>query len=254
MTGIEPSFFENEKSLLNEAKELIQNQNRDEKSVFKNFSAIVKQFDKVIRDVEKLIRISDGQQEYLHRIQNDLKKEIEDRIRAEEKLKYYAAIDTLTGVYNRGMGLSLLEAEIKAIRRNKDIFSLCYIDLDGLKYVNDNYGHPEGDELLIITCKFIKEVIRNNDILCRIGGDEFIILFPNMQKEDVDEAMRKITSNIVIENEKKLRSYDISFSYGIVQVECDNGKSIDEIIQMADADMYKFKKKYKKLKNKSCFC
>ncbi|MVX64765.1 GGDEF domain-containing protein [Clostridium chromiireducens] len=250
MTGIEPSFFENEKALLKDAKELIEDEKRDEKSVFNNFSVIVKQFDKVIRDVEKIIRISDGQQEYLHRIQSDLKKEIEDRIRAEEKLKYYAAIDTLTGVYNRGMGLALLEAEIKSIRRNKDVFSMCYIDLDGLKHVNDNYGHPEGDELLVITCKLVKEVIRNNDILCRVGGDEFIILFPNMQKEDVDEAMRKITLNIVKENEKKLRPYDISFSYGIVQVECDDGKSIDEIIQMADADMYKFKKKYKK----SCFC
>ena len=246
MIGVESSFFEAEKTMLKEAKELIQSEKYDKKTLLKNFSTIVEQFDKLLRDVEKIIKISDGQQEYLHRIQSDLKNEIEDKIRAEEKLKYFAAIDTLTGSYNRGMGLTFLENEIKAIRRNNGVFSICYIDVNGLKFVNDNFGHFEGDELLVMVCKFIKAVVRENDILCRLGGDEFIILFPSCKKENVEQIIEKIISNIDIENKKKLKPYDISFSYGIVQADCDNCIGIDEIIQMADEKMYEYKKKYKK--------
>lgn len=247
MLSVKSNFFEVEKSLLEGAKELISSKKPDEKTVLNNFSMLVKQFDKLIRDVEKIIKISDGQQEYLHKIQNDLQKEIEDRIRAEEKLKYYAAIDTLTGFYNRGMGLTLLENEIKTLRRKKEVFSICYIDLDRLKYVNDNFGHSEGDDLLILACNFIKKGVRDNDILCRIGGDEFVILFPKLQQVDVERIMESILINVDKKNTNELKPYDISFSYGIVQVEEDNSKSIDEIIQMADAKMYQYKKRNKKM-------
>lgn len=246
MIEVESHFFEAEKTLIKNAKDLIINKKYDEEILLESFSMVVEQFDKLIRDVEKIIRISDGQQEYLHRVQSDLKKEIEDRIRAEEKLKYFAAIDTLTETYNRGMGLTLLENKIKHIRRNQGVFSICYIDLNGLKYVNDNFGHSEGDELLVMACKFIKEVVRDNDILCRIGGDEFIILFSNIKKENVEEIMEKIILNMDMENKKRLKPYDVSFSYGVVQVDCNNSRSTDEIIQMADAKMYEYKKRYKK--------
>lgn len=246
MANIEENFFETEKALIEEANDLLKNKKYDEKTLLRSFSKVVKQFDKLVRDVEKIIKISDGQQEYLHRIQNDLQKEIEDKIRAEEKLKYFAAIDTLTGLYNRGMGLTFLENEIKSIRRNSGVFSICYIDVNELKYVNDNFGHSEGDELLVIVSKFIKNFTRENDILCRLGGDEFIILFPNSVKESAEETMERILFNIDIENEKRLRPYDISFSYGIIQIDGDNDKSIDDIIQIADAKMYEYKKRYKK--------
>ena len=97
-----------------------------------------------------------------------------------------------------------------------------------------------------MVCKFIKGVTRDDDILCRLGGDEFIILFPNSKEEHIEKIIEKIILNIDIENKNKLRPYDISFSYGIVQVDYDNSRSIDEIIQMADAKMYEYKKKYKK--------
>lgn len=245
MADFEASFFETEKTLIKEAKELLKTKKYDEKILLKNFSKVINQLDKLVREIEKIIKISDGQQEYLHRIQSDLQKEIEDKIRAEEKLKYFAAIDTLTGFYNRGMGLTFLENEIKAIRRNSGVFSICYIDVNRLKYVNDNFGHAEGDELLVTVCKFINEATRENDILCRLGGDEFIILLPNNFKKNVEEIMEKILLNMDIENKKKLRPYDISFSYGIVQIDADNNKGIDEIIQMADAEMYEYKKNYK---------
>ncbi|ADK15880.1 MULTISPECIES: GGDEF domain-containing protein [Clostridium] len=240
-------FFEAEKALIKEARELIKGEKCDKKTLLKSFTILTEQFDKLIRDVEKIIKISDGQQEYLHRIQGDLKKEIEDRIRAEEKLKYFAAIDSLTGCYNRGMGLAFLDTELNAIKRNKSFFSICYIDVNGLKYVNDNFGHFEGDELLVMVCRFIKKVIRSNDILCRLGGDEFLIIFSNSKKENVEKAIERINFDINSENEKKLKPYSVSFSYGIFQVDYGNSLSIDEIIQRADAKMYENKQKCKKL-------
>ncbi|WP_411681633.1 GGDEF domain-containing protein [Clostridium thailandense] len=237
--------FETEKILLQEVRELIKNKKYDKETLLEKFNETIEQFDKTIRDVEKIIKISDGQQGYLHKIQGDLKKEIEERIRAEERLKYIAAIDSLTGCYNRGMGLTFLENEIKSIKRNKNFFSICYIDINELKHVNDNYGHLEGDELIILICKFIKEVIRDNDIICRLGGDEFLILFPNITEEYAGNIMRKVINNIDIENKNILKPYNISFSYGIFQVDYNSTWSIDEIIQKADIKMYKDKEKYK---------
>ena len=247
MSRFDLSLFETEKELLQEAKDLIKGEQADQKALLSKFSDVVEQFDKLIRDSEKIIKISDGQQEYLHKIQKDLEKQIEERIRAEEKLKYLAAIDSLTGTYNRGMGLSLLEQKIKSIRRNRGTFSICYIDVNGLKYVNDSFGHSEGDELLVLICRFITEGIRESDILCRLGGDEFIILFTNSKKENAEKVISRIISNLHKENERKLRPYDISFSHGIVQVDYEKNWSIDEIIQMADEKMYLCKEQYKKL-------
>lgn len=247
MKNLNSNLFKNEKNLLKEAKELIKNKEHDKESLLNMLSNTIEHFDKLVRDVEKIIKISDGQQEYLHRIQSDLKKEIEDRIRAEEKLRYFAAIDTLTGCYNRGMGLTFLANEINAIKRNKGYFSICYIDVNGLKNVNDNFGHFEGDELLVLVCRFLKHGIRDNDILCRLGGDEFIILFPNMKEDRVEQIVKNVSLNIEVENKKKLKNYEISFSYGIVQVDYTYTGNIDEIIQRADEKMYDYKQKYKKV-------
>lgn len=245
--SIDSDYYEFEKKLLTEARELINNENYDEKTLLDKFSVLTEKFDKMIKDAEKIIKISDRQQEYLHRIQTDLKKEIEERIRAEEKLKYFAAVDSLTGCYNRGMGLAFVENEIKHIKRNEGLFSICFIDVNGLKYVNDRFGHFEGDELLVMVCKFIKEVIGDNHILCRLGGDEFLILFQNNREKDVERMIERILSNIEMKNDKKLKPYDISFSYGICQVDYTNDSTIDEIIKIADAKMYENKQKYKKL-------
>lgn len=244
--SIESNLFESESALIIEARQLIKNSESDKNDILDKFSIVIEQFYKLVRDAEKIIKISDGQQEYLHRIQHDLKKEIEDRIRAEEKLKYLAAIDTLTETYNRGMGLTLLENEVNTIRRKQGVFSICYIDVNKLKYVNDNYGHFEGDELLVTVCEFIKKVIRHRDILCRLGGDEFIILFPDMKKENAETIINKIIENLEDENRRHNKPYNISFSYGIIQVDGNNDLKIDTIIQKADAIMYEYKQNINK--------
>lgn len=238
------NLFEMEYSLLKKAKELIGHGEYDKEVLLDNYKNILEQYDKLVTDMKKMIKISDGQQEYLHKIQNDLKKEIEDRMRAEEKLRYIAAIDTLTGCYNRGMGMRLLEEELNNIRRKQSLFSICYIDVNGLKYVNDHFGHFEGDEFLVAVCRYVKTAIKETDILYRLGGDEFIVIFPECQREEAATLLQQITSEIDRQNEKSSRPYPVSFSYGIVQVNWDDKRNIDEIIQLADARMYECKQKF----------
>ncbi|NLI13548.1 MAG: diguanylate cyclase [Peptococcaceae bacterium] len=246
MSKQESNLFESEKRILKEAEALISSRKYAGNTLLEPYRILADQFGKLLREVEKIVRIGDGQQEYLHRIQEDLKKEIENRIKAEEKLQYLATTDTLTGAYNRGTGLALLENQVKAQKRNKDVFSICYIDVNGLKYVNDNFGHFEGDGLLVSVCKYIKGVIRESDILCRLGGDEFMIIFPQCAKDNADAIINRITANIDADNEGKRNPYHISFSFGIIQVDADNEKSIDALIEMADMKMYEHKERFKK--------
>lgn len=245
MENIDSNLFDTEKAIIKEARELISSKKYDERTLFNTFKEVVDQLSRMVRDSEKIIRISDGQQEYLHKIQSDLKHEIEDRIRAEEKLKYIAVIDSLTGCYNRGMGINLLQDEINSIRRKKGCFSVCYIDINNLKCVNDKFGHFEGDELIVMTCKCIKDCLGDNDILFRLGGDEFMAVFPDCSKVKAEQAIKSAFVNVEDENKKKIKPYNVSFSYGIIQVGAEDNFSIDYIIQLADAEMYKFKGRYK---------
>lgn len=241
----EAKLFEAEEGVLKEAVTIIESGKYRTDPLLGQYRILVEHFEKLLKETEKIVRISDRQQEYLCLIQDHLQLEIENRIKAEEKLRHLVAIDSLTGAYNRGVGLAIFENMLKTLKRNQDVLSICYIDVNGLKYVNDNFGHFEGDELLVLVCQYIKGVIRENDILCRLGGDEFMIILPRCTKENAEAIIRRISANIDRDKEKKLKPYDISFSFGIIQVDPDNEVSVDTIIEMADMKMYQYKQKFK---------
>lgn len=202
-------------------------------------------FKKTLNLTKKLIKISDGQQEYLRQIESELRKEIEERKKIEEKLTYFATKDALTDVYNRRTGLLLLENQLQLTIRKKETFCVCFLDVNGLKHINDEYGHQEGDELILTICKLIKQNIRKSDILCRIGGDEFLTLFPDCLEDGANMVMEKILSTLKETSNKIHKPYPISFSYGIVEVNEECEKNSDKIIEMADQKMYEQKQKYK---------
>lgn len=102
------------------------------------------------------------------------------KIKEEELLKH-ASFDTLTGVMNRRSGMALLEEKIHGPYQQE--FYVCYIDINGLKTVNDNFGHSAGDDLIKTSCEIINCNIDSGDVLFRMGGDEFIIVFFGKNKE-----------------------------------------------------------------------
>jgi diguanylate cyclase (GGDEF)-like protein/PAS domain S-box-containing protein len=172
--------------------------------------------------------------------------DITERKKLEKKLEKLAHFDVLTGCYARGYGLSLFERQIKFAQRHKTSILLLYVDLDGLKYINDTFGHKEGDKVLKEAAKFFKSTLREVDIIYRMGGDEFLLIFPDSSLNDVPLIKERITNKLKELNKNLNNPYKISFSIGLSCYNPSNPLSIEELIKIADEKMYEEKKKKKR--------
>ncbi|TCO72300.1 sensor domain-containing diguanylate cyclase [Marinisporobacter balticus] len=164
-----------------------------------------------------------------------------------EETIYLSRYDKLTNVYNRRYFEELLDMNIQKAIRYDEIFLLVVFDLNGLKAVNDTYGHLAGDQLIKNFAGRIKDAIRNSDIFARYGGDEFICVFFETNTQSLVEKFEKIAKNFI--NDPIIfegNNITCSFSYGIANFpqECENYK---ELVKTADTRMYAYKQK---LKNK----
>lgn len=172
----------------------------------------------------------------------------EEKIR-EEVLKYFASIDPLTEVYNKRMGIEILEKELHLSLLRKSPLSLVFIDIDNLKYVNDNCGHNEGDEYLKIVAQVIKSNIRKTDTVFRFGGDEFVLIFPFCDREIAQNIINKILENLNNLGKSLNKPYNLSFSYGISVFNFGDKKDINDLIREADLEMYNMKKNSRNIRN-----
>ena len=155
--------------------------------------------------------------------------------RQKAELEFLANNDALTGCFNRRGGINMLEHFKEHSDRHGLKLSISFIDMDGLKTVNDRLGHAEGDNFIRTLSDIIKENIRKSDTLFRYGGDEFIIIFHGCSEAESGSIMKKIEKAAGSNS----RPYPLSFSYGTV--EYDGRMSSDEIISKADVRMYENK-------------
>lgn len=155
-----------------------------------------------------------------------------------EKLAVIAATDELTGVLNRRSGFSMLSQMEKLCAKQQKTFSICYLDIDGLKQVNDQYGHGEGDVVLKTVAGLIRSAIRTGDAICRIGGDEFMILFPGCEKCEAERLVQSIKEELVELSADMGKPYVMSFSFGIEQKCAEDSIPLEELIRQADHLMY----------------
>ncbi len=155
----------------------------------------------------------------------------------QEQMEEMAYTDALTGLYNRRFCLENLE---RIIKENLD-FSFCMIDLDGLKYANDNFGHNAGDTYLINVAKTILQITRSVDFVCRLGGDEIAILFLNCKESTIINKMEHL-NRILAEQSS---DFPMSISYGVFQVEKGMKITVEDVMQQADEKMYTLKKSKK---------
>lgn len=165
---------------------------------------------------------------------------------AQKKLQVYATMDILTGALNRRAGLVILEKQIQLCKRNNWDLTICYIDVDGLKEVNDTYGHQEGDDYILFITNVLKEIIRESDGLCRLGGDEFLLVLPECDLHKAEMVLKRIEKSLDNYNEIKVKPYKLSFSYGLVKYDFDEQPKIGRLIARADMEMYKHKNRKKK--------
>ncbi len=167
--------------------------------------------------------------------------DITERKQGERKLRMLATTDTLTEVLNRGFGLLLFGKQLQLAKRNKSKLSICYIDVDGLKEINDTYGHQEGDEVLKKVGGFLKKAMREVDIVCRLGGDEFLLVLPQCSIDQALTAWGRIAQKKADFNIKGIKPYKISLSHGFAEYDPNNEKTVDQLIAVADQEMYKHK-------------
>lgn len=170
------------------------------------------------------------------------------RKQMEEEMEKLAYFDSLTGACNRGYGLALLGRELKFAQRKKTPFLLIYVDIDDFKNINDTFGHGEGDQVLKKVVKLLKSALRDIDIICRMGGDEFLLIFSNSSLKDLSIIKERFNKNIVKLNQTINKPYKIGFSMGISCYDPNNPQPMDELIRIADNRMYEDKNK--KLKRK----
>jgi diguanylate cyclase (GGDEF)-like protein len=162
--------------------------------------------------------------------------------KAEETLRSLSLTDELTGLYNRRRFFVLTEQYLKVSIRTKKRLLLLYIDMDDLKWINDQYGHNEGDRVLIDLASILKKTFRESDIIARIGGDEFVALLESTVEND-EILITRLSENIENYNAKGNGRDKLSISVGAAQFDPENPISIDELLSKADTLMYAQKRK-----------
>lgn len=172
-------------------------------------------------------------------------RDISERKNTEKRLKKYASTDLLTEVLNRRAGLDYLKEEMKIAAENRNILAVIFIDVNDLKFVNDNFGHQEGDKLLQQISNVLQHSLRRNDKVVRLGGDEFLLILPQSDKESAEKIWLRIKDELKQLSAADDQEYKISASHGAAEYSSDYQKSLDQLINEADNAMYQEKKRLK---------
>ncbi len=147
-------------------------------------------------------------------------------------------IDVLTQVSNRRAFAELAEAEIERLARYGGRFTVAYLDLDDFKQVNDRFGHETGDRVLILAAQAIRKSLRVNDIVARVGGDEFIVLLPETDARDAEAVLRKLESHLAAV--MRQGPWEVTVSIGAATFE-KAPSSVEQMVETVDMLMYSAK-------------
>lgn len=162
------------------------------------------------------------------------------------KVKYFSEHDPLTGLLNRRAGYEALKDVLREGEAGKNPVSLCFIDINGLKQVNDLLGHDLGDELILTVSGVMSRMVRKADQVIRLGGDEFMIVFGDAAAAEAEEIWSRIVEKFEEINRSEDRPYLVSASHGIVERKDRRSAEMDELIRLADEKMYREKIEIKK--------
>jgi diguanylate cyclase (GGDEF)-like protein len=158
------------------------------------------------------------------------------------QLERIATVDALTGLQNRHGFLPLAEERLVAASATGSLLAMLFIDLDGLKHVNDTQGHAVGDELIAECGSIIRDTFRAADIMARVGGDEFCVLVTTDSQGGLDAAQDRLRRGFELANRLPGRTYELSASVGIAVHDPNLDRSIDDLIRRADTEMYENKR------------
>ena len=162
----------------------------------------------------------------------------EERIRMMEKLQKLAITDGLTKLYNSRSFYSQLELEVDRFNRYQHPLSLLLLDIDRFKDYNDNYGHLEGDKVLVRFSQIIKSCLRANDSAYRYGGEEFMVLLPETGGERAKTVAQRIRKTLEIEKFTPISGKEVQITISIGVTQYFRKEELSTFIQRADKAMY----------------
>ena len=172
-----------------------------------------------------------------------LLKDLGAMIEQEIKSIQLATLDELTLISNRRGFLTLVEHSVKMCKRKQIPMSFLLFDLNKFKMINDEYGHHEGDFVLIQFAQIMLNVFRASDVIGRLGGDEFVAMLSDSNEHNSNEILARFALAVEEFNTTMNKPYTIEYSVGLKHFEHETNKSAEDMIQEADTEMYKHKKR-----------
>ncbi len=193
----------------------------------------------LIRHKQNLEELVQHRTAELKKTNDQLRLEIKEKERIQKELKYLSIHDSLTGLYNR----AYFEEELDRLSKSRQYpISIIIGDVDNLKDLNDLEGHSAGDDLLQAAAQVLRSAFRPEDVVTRIGGDEFAILLPGSDESVVQRAMDRVTSGLDTQ-QISIMGHHLRISLGGATAR--NGESLQQIFRQADENMYKMKFKHR---------
>lgn len=169
-----------------------------------------------------------------------LRSQVADLQERVEQLDHLAHQDTLVSLPNRRGFLRELERLVDRARRYGESSAMLYVDLDGLKMINDTFGHKAGDEALIQVAELLVGGLRRSDVVARIGGDEFGILLENSAEEKARETAARL-SDMICDSEFRHDGEELPLSVAIGVAMIGRDDTVEEVMARADEEMYRGK-------------
>lgn len=196
----------------------------------------------LLSSVLKSVILFQSQQDY----QKRLKKTLKELEKTNRKLQEQNREDPHTGLYNRRGFYLLAENNLQLIRRMKKKGLLFYGDMDGLKIINDTWGHKAGDEAIAAVAWALRNTFRSSDILARFGGDEFVIMTIDIDESSLEDIFSRLQKNLNMKT-RQGRGYSLDISMGYMLIEESNAHlNLDELLHEADTRLYDEKQRRKK--------
>jgi diguanylate cyclase (GGDEF)-like protein len=160
-----------------------------------------------------------------------------EKMRELENVAYF---DTVTRVYNRHYGMKTLNEWLA----EKKSFMICFVDMDNLKYVNDTFGHAEGDAYIMCVVALLRD-FAPDALVCRLGGDEFMLLAQGWSMSDAEARMEELRNSLIQHNDAPGAFYNHSLSYGVIDAKEGGAHEASDLLSIADEKMYVYKRAHK---------
>jgi diguanylate cyclase (GGDEF)-like protein/PAS domain S-box-containing protein len=160
----------------------------------------------------------------------------------ESNLSY---LDELTGLYNRRGFLRFARVQLDAAAMARRPMLLIFVDLDGLKYINDQLGHAAGDRALVDTGTVLKSTFRERDVVARLGGDEFVVLVTDSSAVREADLLARLGGRLEALNARPGREFQIAFSTGVAAFDPTAPEPLEDLLSEADSRMYLDKRRRK---------